>query len=93
MDTKGIGVEKNTKELDANANIKIAAYVLHLHYQPCRLGIQQTESTKRVHQVGLSMMIAGRDCVPTAPAVLVRLTRGGLVDTGATAEEVCDADA
>jgi len=75
----------DTNELDEE---EIVAHMLHLHQRPSGIEAQQTKNTKRAHQEGFLPVAAGCECVPAAPAVVVLLTGGGLVDIDATADGV-----
>jgi len=74
----------DTKELDEK---KIIGHTLHLHYRSSGIEAQQAKNTKRTHHGGF-LPVAGCECVPAAPAVVILLTGGGLVDVDATADEL-----
>jgi len=69
----------DTEELDEE---DIIVHELYLHHWGCCIDAQQT---KQAHHGGLLTVVAGCDCVPAAPDVVILTTGGsvGDVDTAA----------
>jgi hypothetical protein len=79
-----VGIDDNNEPDEE----KIVANTLHLHYRPSEIEAQQTKNTNRAQHEGFLLVAAGCDCVAAAPAVVILLTGGGLVDVDATADGV-----
>jgi len=66
-----------TKEQDQE---EIIAHELYLHHWGYCIDAQQRENAKRAHHGGLLMVVAGCDCVPAVPDVVILATGGSVED-------------
>jgi len=71
----------DTKEQDE----EIIAHELYLHHWGCCIDARQRKNTTRAHHGGLLTVLAGCDCVPAAPDVVILATGGSVEDVDTTA--------